>query len=72
MANSVWLERGLARGDSRDYSPERVARERRKLADAQAASSSLPEPAFVAATASGRALAPPSSRPPERPERPEP
>ena len=35
-----WLERGLApEDDSRDYSPERVARERRKLADAQAASS---------------------------------
>ena len=30
--------------DDRDYSPERVARERRKLADAQAASSSLQNP----------------------------
>ena len=40
-----WLERGLApEDDSRDYSPERVARERRKLADAQAASSSLQNP----------------------------
>ena len=37
--------RGLApEDDSRDYSPERVARERRKLADAQAASSSLQNP----------------------------
>ena len=30
--------------DDRDYSPERVAREREKLADAQAASSSLQNP----------------------------
>ena len=70
-----WLERGLApEDDSRDYSPERVARERRKLADAQAASSSLQNPlsrrrrrgrAPSTAEELARVLG-------ERPERPEP
>ena len=71
-----WLERGLAQeDDSRDYSPERVARERRKLADAQAASSSLQNPLSSRRRRRGRA---PSTAEElarvlgERPERPAP
>jgi len=41
--------------DDRDYSPERVARERRKLADAQAASSSLQNPLSSRRRRRGRA-----------------
>ena len=61
--------------DDRDYSPERVARERRKLADAQAASSSLQNPLSSRRRRRGRA---PSTAEElarvlgERPERPEP
>ena len=61
--------------DDRDYSPERVARERRKLADAQAASSSLQNPLSSRRRRRGRA---PSTAEElarvlgERPERPTP
>ena len=61
--------------DDRDYSPERVARERRKLADAQAASSSLQNPLSSRRRRRGRA---PSTAEElarvlgERPERPDP
>ena len=70
-----WLERGLTpEDDDRDYSPERVARERAKLADAQAASS-LQNPLSSRRRRRGRA---PSTAEElarvlgERPERPEP
>ena len=61
--------------DDRDYSPERVARERWKLADAQAASSSLQNPLSSRRRRRGRA---PSTAEElarvlgERPERPDP